>query len=52
MAYMGWPGPGNLRQLLNANSKKKPKKQRKRRRKVAHKPPGSGALKMPPGIGY
>jgi hypothetical protein len=44
--------PGKLRHKLSANSRKKPAGQRKRKRRVAHKPPASGAPKMPPGLSY
>lgn len=44
--------PARLRHKLNANAKKTPAGQRKRKRKVTHRPPSSGAPKMPPGMGY
>jgi hypothetical protein len=49
---MATGAPGNLRQLLNANSKKKPKKRRKRKRALAHRPPTSGNVPMPPAGQY
>lgn len=45
---LGESRPGKLRQLLNANAKKKPANRRKRKVKVAHAPASSGSAKMPP----